>query len=291
VKPRPLATLQIDVDPLWAIAENAGSGPVPDGLAAGLYDRALGRFLELLATHGARATFFVVGRDLAGASARQSLREIAAAGHEIANHTFTHPTVPPFSALPAAGRRREILDCHARIADLTGVAPVGFKTPAYAEIDTADADCLVEHGYRYCTSSMAVSVAPLLHAIQALAPARTGTSHWRMVRRPPRRQGLVDLPLSTMPLVRLPFHSSMAVAGGRGVFHAGYALCRLLGRPLNYSFHGVDMLGREELPAAWRGRIIARQSSAEKRRLCDTIVRTIAAGHRIVTSREFIGQP
>lgn len=287
----PVATLQIDVDPLWAIAENAGAGPVPEGLAAGLYDRALGRFLDLLAAHAARATFFVVGRDLDTELARRRVREVAAAGHEIGNHTFSHPSARPFSALPGAARRREILDCHARIADVTGVAPVGFKTPAYAEIDAADADCLVEHGYRYCTSSMAVSVAPLLHAIQALAPARTGTSHWRMVRRPARWQGLVDLPVSTMPLVRLPFHSSMAVAGGSGVFHAGYALHRLLARPINYSFHGVDMLGREELPAEWQGKLIARRSGPGKMRLCDTIVRTIAAGYRIVTNRCFIGMP
>ena len=47
------------------------------------------RILELLAAHGARATFFVIGEN---AAAHPGLiRAIAAAGHEVAHHTHTHP--------------------------------------------------------------------------------------------------------------------------------------------------------------------------------------------------------
>jgi peptidoglycan/xylan/chitin deacetylase (PgdA/CDA1 family) len=45
--------------------------------------------LDILARHRARATFFVVGDCVAGAEA--ILRRTIAEGHEIANHTFTHP--------------------------------------------------------------------------------------------------------------------------------------------------------------------------------------------------------
>src|SRR5439155_23606366 len=51
-------------------------------------DRHTARLLEVLAKHGARATFFLVGRH---AERRPDLvRAIDAAGHAIGNHTFSH---------------------------------------------------------------------------------------------------------------------------------------------------------------------------------------------------------
>ena len=48
------------------------------------------QILDVLAEYGAKATFFVIGKWV-----RQSpeiVREVAAAGHEIGNHTETHPS-------------------------------------------------------------------------------------------------------------------------------------------------------------------------------------------------------
>jgi peptidoglycan-N-acetylglucosamine deacetylase len=44
--------------------------------------------LDLLAEHGARATFFVLGHRIAGRE--EVLRRTAAEGHEIGNHLFSH---------------------------------------------------------------------------------------------------------------------------------------------------------------------------------------------------------
>lgn len=54
------------------------------------------RLLELLDRHGAKATFFLIGRW----AEREAglIREVVAAGHAIGNHTFTHPTMPAHSA-------------------------------------------------------------------------------------------------------------------------------------------------------------------------------------------------
>ena len=46
------------------------------------------RLLELLARHGVRATFFVCGANVARLP--DAAREIAAAGHEIGNHSYSH---------------------------------------------------------------------------------------------------------------------------------------------------------------------------------------------------------
>lgn len=82
------------------------------------------RILDLLAQADARATFFVVGcRALAQAAL---VRRVAAAGHALGNHTFSHRH--PWTML-ASTARREVRAGAAAIADLTGVAPEFFRPP------------------------------------------------------------------------------------------------------------------------------------------------------------------
>lgn len=84
------------------------------------------RVLELLDGAGAGATFFPVGRR---AVARQDLvREVAAAGHCLGNHTWSHPA--GFWFLPPAGLAREIDRAQRALADLGGVPPRWFRAPA-----------------------------------------------------------------------------------------------------------------------------------------------------------------
>lgn len=81
--------------------------------------------LDLLDAHDAKATFFLVGDR---AAARPELvREIAARGHGIGNHSQTHPQAM-FWALGPARMRREILDCQRTLAGITGHAPVWFRS-------------------------------------------------------------------------------------------------------------------------------------------------------------------
>jgi peptidoglycan/xylan/chitin deacetylase (PgdA/CDA1 family) len=55
--------------------------------------------LELLRKHGARATFFVVGEQVR--KYPELVRQIAAAGHTLGNHTQTHPVNDFWCATPA----------------------------------------------------------------------------------------------------------------------------------------------------------------------------------------------
>ena len=84
------------------------------------------RILELLAAHGARATFFVIGRN---AAAHPGLvRMIVAAGHEVAHHTHTHPLGTFWCATPA--RVAQELDAGLEALRQTGVHPTRFRPPA-----------------------------------------------------------------------------------------------------------------------------------------------------------------
>jgi len=80
--------------------------------------------LDLLDAHDARATFFLVG---ARAAARPELvREIMMRGHDIGNHSQTHPQAW-FWALGPVRMRREITQCQRTLRDITGRAPRWFR--------------------------------------------------------------------------------------------------------------------------------------------------------------------
>ncbi|MFF9490332.1 polysaccharide deacetylase family protein [Streptomyces sp. NPDC014676] len=82
--------------------------------------------LDVLAAHGVKATFFVVGE-----RAREHpglLRRLLAAGHRLGNHSYSH--FQPFAALPAAAVAREMDETQRVVTDETGVRPTLFRAPA-----------------------------------------------------------------------------------------------------------------------------------------------------------------
>jgi peptidoglycan-N-acetylglucosamine deacetylase len=81
-------------------------------------------FLDMLATHGVRATFFVVGERLARYPALG--REIAAAGHELAVHGWVHKCHLRFGP---ATVERHLARTSGLIEELTGTRPSWFRPP------------------------------------------------------------------------------------------------------------------------------------------------------------------
>ena len=82
------------------------------------------RILEALATAEVRATFFVVGRRVEAAPG--VAREIASAGHDLGNHTYSHRH---FWTLPPRASREEVDRGAAAITAATGHPPRYFRPP------------------------------------------------------------------------------------------------------------------------------------------------------------------
>jgi len=82
------------------------------------------RLLEVLAKHNVKATFFMVGRFVR--ERPEIARAVAAAGHVIGNHTFTHPLLIFQSA---AETRQQLLDCRAALTDAVGEHSNLFRPP------------------------------------------------------------------------------------------------------------------------------------------------------------------
>jgi peptidoglycan-N-acetylglucosamine deacetylase len=82
--------------------------------------------LDIFSEHGARATFFLIGS--LAADAPDLVRRMAADGHEIGNHTWSHPLL---GRCEDAAVRQELERTNIVLADVVGSAPRRFRAPRY----------------------------------------------------------------------------------------------------------------------------------------------------------------
>jgi peptidoglycan/xylan/chitin deacetylase (PgdA/CDA1 family) len=82
------------------------------------------RLLEVLARHGVKATFFMIGRYVQ--QHPEIAQEVARAGHVIGNHTFTHPNLILASALQT---RVQFEQCEAALRVAVGQHSNLFRPP------------------------------------------------------------------------------------------------------------------------------------------------------------------
>lgn len=82
------------------------------------------RLLEVLASHGVHATFFLIGRYVE--QRPDIVRDIAQAGHVIGNHTFTHPLLTLKSEFET---RDELTHCRTAIQNAVGNHSNLFRPP------------------------------------------------------------------------------------------------------------------------------------------------------------------
>jgi peptidoglycan-N-acetylglucosamine deacetylase len=82
------------------------------------------RLLEELAKHQAKATFFLIGKYVR--QRPEIARAVQAAGHEIGNHTYSHPNL---IFATARQLRQELEDCNKALEDALGTRPSLFRPP------------------------------------------------------------------------------------------------------------------------------------------------------------------
>jgi peptidoglycan/xylan/chitin deacetylase (PgdA/CDA1 family) len=84
------------------------------------------RILDLLAATGARATFFVCGVAIEGRE--NTLRRCVDEGHEVANHTHTHPVLRDLDADEISA---ELTGASSAIEAVLGARPLWFRPPYF----------------------------------------------------------------------------------------------------------------------------------------------------------------
>ena len=171
------------------------------------------RILCMLADHGARATFFMLG--WIAERYPQLARRIVDNGHELASHGFSHQRATEqdedsfFSDVDSAKRMLE---------DISGLPVHGYRAPSFS-IGSGNGwafDCIQRAGYRYSSS-----IYPIRHDHYGM-PDSPRFAH-RV------RENLLEVPITTMRLL-----SCNWPAGGGGYFRLmPYGISRWLLRRVN----------------------------------------------------------
>jgi peptidoglycan-N-acetylglucosamine deacetylase len=99
------------------------------------------KLLDILRHHGVRATFYVIGRNVE--TYPEIARRIVSEGHEIANHTWSHPALP---SLGAARLNQEIEKTTAVIQRVTGRRPTNMRPPYGAINERVRQAMIRDHG-------------------------------------------------------------------------------------------------------------------------------------------------
>jgi polysaccharide deacetylase family protein (PEP-CTERM system associated) len=179
------------------------------------------RLLQLLGETGVRGTFFVLG--YVAERHPELVREIAAAGHEVGTHGYSHTLV--YRQTPAVFRA-ELSRSIRVLEDLTGRPVRGHRAPFFSITRESlwALDILGELGVRYDSS-----VFPVLNYRYGIADA----PRWPYLVRTEAGQELLEFPISTCRLLG----RNVPVAGGAYFRIYPYALIR-------WAFRTINRLGR-----------------------------------------------
>lgn len=301
-----LAALSVDLDEIPNYYAIHGLRAAPDDARAhAVYAKAVPRFRALFEELDVPCTFFVIGSDMRDARASAEAKALAAAGHELGNHTENHRY--DLTRLSRDEMKREVLDGIESVAKVFGRAPRGFRAPGYTITDELF-DVLRECGVGYDSSVFPCPVyygakTAMIGLIRArgrrsrsvvdrpevlTAPAdpyRVGRPYWRRAARSHETDAMVELPIGVTRGARLPYIGTSVMPGGASLASALTAM--ILGRPLvNLELHGLDLLGAREddLEALSEHQRDLRISVEQKRATLTQVVGQLRrAGYRFVT--------
>jgi peptidoglycan/xylan/chitin deacetylase (PgdA/CDA1 family) len=198
------------------------------------------RILQLLKLYDTRATFFVVAE--VAEEYPELLSRIASAGHEIASHTVSHPSLPSLSTSEIKDEIRESKRLLERIAD-TSVE--GFRAPT-CQLDDRVYSALVDTGYTYSSSVIPSVPVPGFYSDKYGFEDTT-----RIVT---DGEQLVEQPLSISPLVPFPISGAWTRLLGRRYLLTSVRRLLQEGEPVVTYVHPWEFTDMQDTPLPFRNR-------------------------------------
>ena len=265
----------------------------------------LPRIAEWLRSLDVRATFFSIGIEVQRSPA--IYRQLAADGHEIANHSHSH--LRDFSKQSPSVIAAEIRQAHDTILAHAGVAPVGFRCPGYT-VTPAVIDALTTAGYVYDASLMpSWSYTTLKRAFQlfggaeyrtylvpqsyqcTLAPSLPYRIAPRDIYRSTASAALTEIPITTtLGPAQLPLMHGLTYRLPRWVQEL--ALTAAFRQPFfSFSFHDLEFAERQDfgsLPATKLTTPHLATPLTDRLSWLSGAVRRAKRTHRFVTMKESV---
>ena len=265
-KAKPLASISLDLDNLWSYMKTHGDTGWES--FPSYMDVFIPCVLDALEKWNLKITFFIVGQDAALYKNRDALSLLTQRGHEVGNHSFNHePWIKLYSREKI---RADILDAEEHIQKATGQKPVGYRGPGFSWSPDLF-EVLIENDYLYDASTLPTYLGPMArlyyfwksdlsqkeksHRKELFGNFKDGLRpikpyQWEL----PSGNRILEIPVSTIPLIKSPFHLSYLLylsrlSGILMLFYLNIAiyLCKITGTHPSFLLHPLDLQGCEQI--------------------------------------------
>ena len=264
---KPLSSISLDLDNEWSYLKIHGNSDWEK------YPSYLDAFLPLVLDEldrlNLKITFFIVGKDAEISTNEKYIRMIVERGHEVGNHSYSHESwLNHFEKEKVEfeiGRAEELIN------NITGQKTIGFRAPGFSWSETV-LNVLNENNYLYDASTLPTFIGPL---------ARTyyfWTSNLSKEERKVRKnlfgsfkegfrsikpyswdfnsnRDLLEIPVSTIPILKIPFHLSYLLYLSRfsnlamhTYLNTALTLCKLTNTQPSFLLHPLDLVGGDQTP-------------------------------------------
>jgi hypothetical protein len=264
---KPLASMSLDLDDQWSYMKvhgDDGWDQYPSYL-----DIVVPFFLDLLDELDIKITFFIVGQDAAIEKNHQVLKSIVERGHEIGNHSFHHE-----SWLKTYSKEKieeEIIRAEDAIFVATGQRTKCFRGPGFSWSNDL-LETLQKRNYTFDGSILPTYISPLMRMYYFWNSKLTREEResrkelfgsWKEGFYPLKpfnwklrnNQTLLEIPVTTMPIFKLPFHLSylLYISGYSFLLMKVYLnfsliLCWLTGTSPSVLLHPLDLISGDKVP-------------------------------------------
>lgn len=265
--PKPLLSFSIDLDDLWSYLKIKGD-PRWKTFPSYLH-LFIPYFLDLLDEKKLTITFFIVGQDAAFEKNHTLLQEIVRRGHEVANHTFSHE--PWLHLYTEEELYTEVVKAEEAIFAATGKLPCGFRGPGFTWSPPL-LKLLSNRGYIYDSTTLPTYIGPLAR-LYYFWIARLNKKEqedrqklfgsfwdgWRSIDpylwQLPNEKQLLEIPVTTIPIIKTPFHLSYLMylctfspRVANAYLQTAYQACRLAKTTPNFLLHPPDFMDDSQIP-------------------------------------------
>ena len=266
-KKKMLASISLDLDDQWSYMKvhgDEGWESFPSYL-----DIVVPIFLDVFDRLDIKITFFVVGQDAAIEKNHKVLQSIIERGHEIGNHSFHHE-----SWLKSYSKEKieaEIEMAEEAIIKATGIRTNMFRGPGFSWSSDL-LEVLQKRNYLFDASTLPTYISPLLRQYyfsksklskeekenrkelfgsfkEGFYPLKPYV--WNLK----NKTKLLEIPVTTMPIFKLPFHQSylLYISGVSNFLMKMYLrfaifMCKITNTPPSYLLHPLDLIGGDDVP-------------------------------------------
>jgi len=303
---KPIAGISLDLDNQWSymkIHGDEGWDKYPS-----YFDIFIPHVLNVLDELNLKITFFIVGKDTENENNRKYLRMITERGHEVGNHSYHHESW--LQTYSYEKIENEIIIAEQAIEDATGQKPIGFRGPGFSW-STDLLKVLESRGYKYDASTLPMYIGPLARAYYfwvsdlSKEEKRARKELFGKFSEGFRKlkpyfwdlgngKKLAEIPVTTMPIFKLPFHLSYLIYIGnismvlmKIYLNMSIWLCKITKTPISFLLHPLDLIGGDQIKelAFFPGMNVG---SKQKVEIFKKVIQTLSKHYEILNMSEHL---